>query len=462
MEGQQLDSGSLRRPASIAARRSTSATKAATSAAGSVAATSPGKLQQGHDRSMALGRGFAVRDRVAPDAELALERGRQPIDERRPGRRPSASAGILADVRDVQPVARLASRAASAPATRIARRTSGRPKNRSPRTWNGMPARPKASSKAGSWAFVRTRTAIEPCGDARPRERPDRSRRSPATSASACGNPPISGAGPPGSVGTSRFGGRGERPGSRSSRRRSPRRQDAVRQAEHLGRRAVVALEMDKARCRKPLGEPDEVVTRSPGERVDRLVLVADDSEVVPPAEPSVEERLLERVRVLVLVDREPAVPVADLVGDARVGLDQPDRQLQHVLEVDPPGAPLGRLVAAVQTGHQVGAVAARRDRSSTALASYARGADPPRLRPLDLSGEVPDGEVPIAARQVRRRAARGSAPSTPGSRAPRSRGRAARNGGAGGVQRHGTWPPSRPGARGRPAGPPSRPPPSR
>ena len=101
-------------------------------------------------------------------------------------------------------------------------------------------------------------------------------------------------------------------------------------------------LEPDKARRRVSLGEPDEVVARRPGERVDRLVLVTDDGEVVPPAQPRVEERLLERVRVLVLVDREPAVAVADLVGDARVALDQPDRPLEHVLEVDPAGPPLG------------------------------------------------------------------------------------------------------------------------
>ena len=80
-----------------------------------------GKLQEGDDRAVPLAGGLAVGNRVAPDAELALEGGGQPAR--------SASS----------PVTR-----ASAPATRIARRTSGRAKNRSPRTWNGMPAAPRA------------------------------------------------------------------------------------------------------------------------------------------------------------------------------------------------------------------------------------------------------------------------------------------------------------------------------
>ena len=42
-----------------------------------------GKLEQGHDSAVPLARGLAVGDRVAPDAELALEGRRQALDERR-------------------------------------------------------------------------------------------------------------------------------------------------------------------------------------------------------------------------------------------------------------------------------------------------------------------------------------------------------------------------------------------
>ena len=126
---------------------------------------------------------------------------------------------------------------------------------------------------------------------------------------------------------------------------------------------------MDKTRCRKPLGEPDEIVAGSPGECIDRLVLVTDDGEIVPPAQPGVEERLLERVGVLVFIHREPAVAVSDLVGDARIALDQPDRQLQHVLEVDASRPPLRRLVTTERPAIRSAGSGASRP-TSTALAS--------------------------------------------------------------------------------------------
>ena len=145
--------------------------------------------------------------------------------------------------------------------------------------------------------------------------------------------------------------------------------------------------------------EADQVVAGRSGERVDRLVLVAHDREVLPPAEPRVEERRLERVRVLVLVDREPAIAIADLGGDRVVALDEPDRQLEHVLEVDPAGARLGGLIAPVEGGHQVrreGRVAVVVDRSHLVVV----GADPACLGPLDLACEVAHGEEPVAAGQ--------------------------------------------------------------
>ena len=176
--------------------------------------------------------------------------------------------------------------------------------------------------------------------------------------------------------------------------------QDAVGQRQDLRRGAVVRLEADDPRRREPVDETDQVLAGRTGERVDRLVLVADDGQVVATTEPRVEERRLERVCVLELVDREPAIAVPDLGRDRRVRLDQPDRQLEHVLEVDPAGARLAGLVAAEQPGHQVGRerrVAVLRDREGLIVGRP----DAARLRPLDLGGEVADREVAIAAGQA-------------------------------------------------------------
>ena len=85
-------------------------------------------------------------------------------------------------------------------------------------------------------------------------------------------------------------------------------RHEPVREREHLRRRAVVLLEPHDGRVRESLGHGEQVLGPGAGERVDRLVVVADDAEVVAVAEPEVEERLLEEVDVLVLVDGERAV----------------------------------------------------------------------------------------------------------------------------------------------------------
>jgi hypothetical protein len=66
---------------------------------------------------------------------------------------------------------------------------------------------------------------------------------------------------------------------------------------------------------REPPREAQEVLGRSAGERVDRLVAVADDTEVVALAEPPVEQRDLQRVQVLKLVHRERVEPRADVVN---------------------------------------------------------------------------------------------------------------------------------------------------
>ena len=84
------------------------------------------------------------------------------------------------------------------------------------------------------------------------------------------------------------------------------------------------------------LGERRQVVRRRAGERVDRLVDVADDAQVRPVAQPQLEQPLLERARVLVLVDAEPALAGADGLGGVGVVLEQADGLDEEVVEVDP------------------------------------------------------------------------------------------------------------------------------
>ena len=71
-----------------------------------------------------------------------------------------------------------------------------------------------------------------------------------------------------------------------------------------------------------PLGERQDVRDRAAAPLVDRLVVVADHAQVRPePAEP-LDQLLLDRVRVLVLVDHD----VPDVVADV------PDQRPGHVV----------------------------------------------------------------------------------------------------------------------------------
>ena len=91
------------------------------------------------------------------------------------------------------------------------------------------------------------------------------------------------------------------------------------------------------------------------GEPVDRLVVVADRAEVVPFSEPEVEQRLLEEVDVLVLVDGEGAPAVAHRRARVLVALEQAHRSLEQVLEVEQLVGRLPPLVLPEDAEHQVG-----------------------------------------------------------------------------------------------------------
>ncbi len=177
-----------------------------------------------------------------------------------------------------------------------------------------------------------------------------------------------------------------------------------VREAEDLGRRAIVALQADDRRLREPVREPEQMVGRCAGERVDRLVVVAHHAEVVAIAEPAVEQRGLQRVHVLELVDGERVEPFADRLGRRRIRVEHLDREPEHVLEVDLAVRLLAPLVALVHAEHQLG-----RDRRlvvrALELGQVVLRSDHAVLRPLDLTGQLaPRQELVGSGQGVRER----------------------------------------------------------
>src|SRR5207244_2155865 len=86
---------------------------------------------------------------------------------------------------------------------------------------------------------------------------------------------------------------------------------ETVRELEHLRGRAVVPLEPHDACVGEASRQREQPLRARTREAVDRLVVVADRAELVPLAEPEIEQRLLEEVHVLVLVDGEGAPALA-------------------------------------------------------------------------------------------------------------------------------------------------------
>ncbi len=127
---------------------------------------------------------------------------------------------------------------------------------------------------------------------------------------------------------------------------------------------------------------------RRAGEAVDGLVGVAHHAQVVAAAEPRVEQALLQRRHVLVLVDDEMAVAGADLGGDVAVFLQRARRDHQQVGEVEDARAPLGLVVLGVHLRHRLEVHRRLATRGPRGLAVGVRGREH-GLGPLDLGGEV-------------------------------------------------------------------------
>ena len=166
-----------------------------------------------------------------------------------------------------------------------------------------------------------------------------------------------------------------------------------VGQRHHLRGGAVVALQAHHGGVGEPPGEVQQELRRGPGEGVDGLVGVADDGEVITVAEPGVEHPLLQWGDVLVLVDDEAAVAVAELTGHRGVVLDGGGGVQQQVVEVQQGDAvAVGfQLFVAGVDGGDLGGVQGDVAGHLGDGGGVALGADERGLGPLDFPGEVAD-----------------------------------------------------------------------
>ena len=174
-------------------------------------------------------------------------------------------------------------------------------------------------------------------------------------------------------------------------------RHQPVRDREHLRRRAVVLLEPHDDRVREARRHRQQVLRAGTRERVDRLIVVADDAELVAAAEPEIEQRLLEQVDVLVLVDGEGAPAVVNRRPHAVVPFEQPRRPLEQVLEVE---QSLGGLAPLVLPEHPEREVGRDRRLVVTEPVVVRVGCEASVLRPLDLRREVAGGPEAERPRQ--------------------------------------------------------------
>ncbi len=174
-------------------------------------------------------------------------------------------------------------------------------------------------------------------------------------------------------------------------------RDKPVRELEHLRRRAVVLLEPNDARMREAQRNAEQPFGARAGEAVDRLIVVADDAEVVARPEPELEQRLLQQVHILVLVDGERVPLVADDREHVVVLFEQTDRALQQILEIERSLRGLPLLVLAEDAVREV-----RRQRRLVAVEprEIRLRREPPVLRPFDLRRQIAGGTEPVRLRQ--------------------------------------------------------------
>ena len=166
--------------------------------------------------------------------------------------------------------------------------------------------------------------------------------------------------------------------------------QQVVGQPHHLRGGAVVADQLDDC-CLGVLGlEAEQVLRRGTRKGVDGLAGVADDAELVAAAEPQFQQPLLQRRNVLVFVDDEVAVLLADGGGDLRVLLQDAHGDQQHVLEVDHVPVRLDVLIGLEDAGDG-GQVKAARGAAALGFFQVVGRGQHRHLGPFDFGGQIAD-----------------------------------------------------------------------
>ena len=134
---------------------------------------------------------------------------------------------------------------------------------------------------------------------------------------------------------------------------RAVARDDGVGGIEDQLGRAVVLLELDHRRVRPVALEVEDVAQVGAAPRVDRLVVVAHDAQVVVLRGEGPDPQVLGTVRVLVLVDVEVAPALLVRGEHVRRLVEEPDRLEQQVVEVERDGLAQALAVARGQAGDQ-------------------------------------------------------------------------------------------------------------
>ncbi len=104
-------------------------------------------------------------------------------------------------------------------------------------------------------------------------------------------------------------------------------------------RRAVVLFELHDLRVFEVLLEIQDVVDVRSAPRIDRLILVADDAQVAVRLSELLDEKILDTVRILILVDHDVAKLVLILFENGRVIDEELVGLHQEIAEVEGVGA---------------------------------------------------------------------------------------------------------------------------
>ncbi len=115
--------------------------------------------------------------------------------------------------------------------------------------------------------------------------------------------------------------------------------------------RAVVLLELDHCRIRVVTFEVEDVAYVGAPPGIDRLVVIADNAQVVVARSQGLDPQVLRSVGVLVFVDVQIAPPSLVALQDGGRVLEEPNRLEQQIVEVERGGCLQARLVAPVESG---------------------------------------------------------------------------------------------------------------